>query len=175
MVACIGAVPAAASLAVARTRSTRSDCPRGAAQDFLYGDENIEHRLLAGLRAAPRADGADAGAEHVGKIVRELLAAQRFADREKEAAVKRPRGAADRHDQGLADNPKRLVDRLRADGIEFAEHGLESPLHVDAVVAVADRLVERGQFRRAGDDLFGGGFHHRLQLLWLKRHRAHPQ
>ena len=41
---------------------------------------------------------------------------------------------------------QRVGQRLGRDGCRrSAEHGLEAALHVEAVVAVADRLVERGQ------------------------------
>ena len=36
--------------------------------------------------------------------------------------------------------------------VEIGEHSLEAALHVEAVVAVADRLVERGQFVGMVDD-----------------------
>ena len=63
----------------------------------------------------------------------------------KKAAVKRTGGAADRHHQRLADALDRLARRQRGDQIELAEHRLRAALHVDPVIAVADRLVERGQ------------------------------
>ena len=36
--------------------------------------------------------------------------------------------------------------------VDVGQHRLEAALHVEAVVAVADRLVERGQFLGMGDD-----------------------
>jgi hypothetical protein len=47
------------------------------------------------------------------------------------------------HHQRLADGLESFVERLGADRIQLAQHGLESALHVGAMVAVADGLVER--------------------------------
>ena len=65
--------------------------------------------------------------------------------RHEEAAVERARGAADLHHQRLAERFQRFAGRLGGDRVELGQHGLEAALHVDAVIAVADRLVERGQ------------------------------
>ena len=68
-----------------------------------------------------------------------------LAELHEQRAVERSGGAADLHDQRM---PMRL-QRIRAAACprasEVGQHGLEAALHVDAVVAVADRLVERRQ------------------------------
>ena len=63
---------------------------------------------------------------------------------------------------------------MRADGVEFSKHRLEAAFHVGAVIAVADRLIERGQFRRAGDDLLGGRLDQRFRRCGFRLTSARP-
>ncbi|GCC48315.1 hypothetical protein chiPu_0032414, partial [Chiloscyllium punctatum] len=129
----------------------------------------------ADLRAAARAHRVHGAAKDIGEIVGQLLVVrERLARGEKEAAIERPGGAADRHHQGLADHLERLVERLRRDGVEFAEHGFATALHVGPVVAVADRLIEARQLRRAGDDLLCGRLDQRFECLRWQRHLFDP-
>jgi hypothetical protein len=69
---------------------------------------------------------------------------QCLASSHKESAIQRSGCAADRHHQRFTDGLKRLINRLRADRIELAQHRFKTPLHIDAVVAVTDRLIEGG-------------------------------
>ena len=103
LVACIGAVRAAASRAVARTRSIRSPTAGLGLQRIQNRNQHVEHRLLAGLRTAARAHRLDAAAEDLGKIVGQLLLSTALRRPRGTAAVERPGRAADRHHQSLAD------------------------------------------------------------------------
>ena len=66
---------------------------------------------------------------------------------------------------------ERLVQRLCSRSYRACPStASKSALHVDAVIAVADRLIERGQFRRAGDDLFGGVLDQGFERIGLECH-----
>ena len=55
---------------------------------------------------------------------------------------------------------------------EIGEHGLEAALHVKAVIAVADRLIERRQFLGMRDDHRAG---HRLDRASALDRHAHAR
>ena len=117
---------APASLAVARTRSIRSGRPASVfrylqtpgtrTSSMVFSPACERPRALTALTPLPKTSARSSGS---------LLLRQRIAGGQKEAAVERPGRAADGHHQRLADCLERLVERLRADRIELAQHRLE--------------------------------------------------
>jgi hypothetical protein len=51
-----------------------------------------------------------------------------------------------------------LAQQLLRQLVQIGQHRLQPPLHVDPVIAVPDRLIERRQFLRMRNDALGRSF-----------------
>ena len=117
-------------------------------QRVVHRIEHVEHGLLPDLRLAARRDRVDRLAEGAGKIGAVRLGRKLLAERHEQRAESGP------------DAPPTVITSLvpiafsasgsglAAKRVEIGAHGLEAALHVEPVVAVADRLVERASVPR---------------------------
>ena len=72
--------------------------------------------------------------------------------RHEQRAIERPEGAADLHHQRHAELVQSRRQIARRHRLRLGLRRLETALHVDAVIAIADRLVERRQLVARGND-----------------------
>jgi hypothetical protein len=124
-----------------------------------HRDQDIQHGLLAALRLAARLHRRDRAAESTHQVGAGRLGRQVLAQSHEQGAVKRTGGAADLHHQHGADALQEIGPGLGAEIGGIGQHGLKAALHVEAMVAIADRLVE-------GRQLLG-------VALDRRRHRPH--
>ena len=149
-VARIGTVAIAASRR-RRSRSPRRRRRRARSSASSTGTSTSSIVFCAAVRFAARLHGLDRLAERLRHRRAVVLGRQRLAERHEQRAVERARGAADLHHQRHADAfaaPRASAGRRSPS--RSAAHRLEAALHVDAVVAVADRLIEPRQLARRG-------------------------
>jgi hypothetical protein len=111
----------------------------------------VDHRLVVELRPSALANTLEAGAQCRSQLLRPRLRGrvERRRHPQEEGAVQRPRRAADGRDEG---HPDRLADGPQVGighGVELGCHRCEAPVHVDAVIGIADLGVELGQLRLA--------------------------
>ena len=114
-------------------------------QRLLDRHQHIEHRLLPSLRLAARLDRLDRAANAVATSAMPGSARASLPSVMNKRAVERAGRAADLHHQRHPDGLQRFRQRLGSERPRVCQHGLEAALHVEAVIAVADRLIERGQ------------------------------
>src|SRR5216683_407100 len=112
----------------------------------LHRHEDIQQGLLSCVRAAACLDGIDRLIRSRNEIGTCRLLRKRLAEFHEEGADQRPGCAADFHHQRHADRLQHLGQRLIRKARQRREHSLKTPLHVQPVIAVTDRLVEAGQF-----------------------------
>ena len=158
-VASIGIVASAALAATLGSREGKSAPPSARARS--HRRQNVEHGLLAGMRLAARLDGFDGLGEsgrEIGGVGRDLL-----AQRQEQRPVKRAGGAPDLHHDLRADRFERFGQGLLGGRCGVGPHDLETAFHVDAVVAVADRLIEFGEFVGMRDHVVGHGHNQAVQ------------
>src|SRR5262245_14679187 len=96
-----------------------------------------------------------------------------FAQRHQERAIERARRPADLHNQLRPDRLQGLRQRLCGKRVDVCQNAFEAALHVQAVITIADRLVERGELVGVGDHGFGDRLDE-LALDCLVHHRAPP-
>ena len=140
-------------------------------QLFGDGDQDIEHGLLAALRLAARLHRGDRTTERAHEIGAGRLGGQILAQPHEQRAIERARSTADLHDQHGADALQKIRPGLGAEIGGVGQHGVEAALHVEAVVAVADRLVKGRQLVGMA---FDRGRHRLHQLSTQVRTQSHP-
>ena len=115
------------------------------------GNENVEHRLLAGS-LLPRALTALIAAAKAAPPRSARVPAEAPCQRQKQCAVKRTRRAAHLHDELRADGLEEIGQVHARKLVQILQHGLDAPFHIMAVIAVADGGIESGQLVDMRDD-----------------------
>src|SRR5215207_5477073 len=110
-------------------------------------EEGVEHRLVAGLGLAAGLHARDRRVEAVPpRLGRELRrVAGRCAELQEEGPVEGPAGPADLRDQAHRDALHDAADVAGLVAVQLLDGRAHAAVHVDAVVGVADRLVEARQ------------------------------
>ena len=167
MVARIGIVAAAA---LGRFPEPCAKVGAAGPQGLERWREHVEHRLLSRGRFAARSDRVDSGGKGFRQKRKVGPIADRFAHGHEQAAVERARSAPDLHHESHADRLQRFPGRLRGYAVELKQHFLATALHVDPVVAVADRLIQQRELVGALDDVLGRRGDHRPENGGIERH-----
>jgi hypothetical protein len=119
----------------------------GRGQGVPRRHQGIDHRLVVRFGLAPPLDPFDRRGEHRDPIVvGELILTDRLrSELQEEGPVERSPRPADAGDQGHADGLQERSDVLRVARLQLRHDALHPPVHVDAMVRIADRGVEGGQ------------------------------
>ena len=96
---------------------------------------------------------------------------ERLAERHQQCPEQRPGSPANFHDKRHSGRLQRRWQRFGRQLVDVGQHGLRAALHVQAMVAVPNRLVERGQLVRMRDDGAGNRFKNHALARLLDRHR----
>ena len=115
-------------------------------EHVLHRRQHIEQRLLADLGLAQARQCGDARFDAAREVGRCRRRRQFLRERDHQRAEHRPRRAADRRHAGHAHRAQRVVERLACQLVEPGLDRQRAAPHVQAVVAVADGLVERSEF-----------------------------
>ena len=121
--------------------------------------QDVEHRLLPGLRLAACCNGLDRGlAAGMQGCGVESTAGQPLPSCMNSVPYSGPEAPPTFITSVSADAGKQRSRVAGCERIEIGEHGFETTFHVQAMVTVADRLVELRQFVGVRDDATGQRF-----------------
>src|SRR3954454_13869567 len=108
--------------------------------------KDVQQSFLPRVRPSARLDSVDRLTRRRHEIDARRLLRKRLAKLHEEGADQWSGSAADLHDQRHSNRLQHLRQRFVRQAGQCGEHGLETPLHIQPVIAVADCLVQAGQF-----------------------------